>query len=106
MIITVIIIITTIFNSIMKKLSKICKMHPNTLDGLRNECLGTDILLPKKIFGRKAQLVCLAIQTNFFFTMFLHQYVLSHLTMFLNIAELKCPCKKLLILNNSSSPLS
>ena len=45
MIITVIIIITMIFNTIMKKLSKICKMHPYTLDGLRNACLGTDILL-------------------------------------------------------------
>ena len=67
MIIAVTIIITTIFNTIMKKLSKICKMHPNTLDGLRNACLGTDILLPKKIFARKAQLVCLAIQTIFFF---------------------------------------
>ena len=41
-------------------------MHPNTLEGLRNACLGTHVLLPKKIFGRKAQLVCLAKQAFFF----------------------------------------
>lgn len=92
--------------TIMKKLSKTCKMHPNTLEGLRNACLGTHVLLPKKISGRKAQLVCLAIQTIFFFKKFLHQYVLSHLTMFLNIVKLKCPSKKLIILKNSSSSLS
>ena len=61
-------------------------MHPNTLEGLRNVCLGIDLLLPKKIFGRKAQLVCLTIQT-IFWKVFLHQYVLSHLTMFNALAK-------------------
>ena len=40
-------------------------MYPNTLEGLRNACLGINVLLPKKIFGRKAQLVCLTKQTIF-----------------------------------------
>ena len=40
-------------------------MYPNTLEGLRKACLGINVLLPKKIFGRKAQLVCLTIQTIF-----------------------------------------